>query len=123
MGTRARIAYRYSDGSCISSYHHWDGYLQGLGSLLTKSYTDPKLIEKCIHKGNASVWRKDSELNEYYDNEPCTVHKDTNNLLETAFDSCVEYLYVYSEKLKTWRFCISTAGEFVSINKDSFLEE
>ena len=26
MATRARIAYRYTDGSYVSAYHHWDGY-------------------------------------------------------------------------------------------------
>ena len=72
MATRARIAYRYSDGSYISSYHHWDGYLRGLGLMLTENYTDPKIIELSIQKGNASVWYEDSALNDYYHAEPCS---------------------------------------------------
>ena len=41
MATRARIALKQKDGSYISSYHHNDGYPEGLGKLLVANYTDP----------------------------------------------------------------------------------
>ena len=123
MATRARIAYRYSDGSYISSYHHWDGYLQGLGLMLTENYTDPKIIENSIQKGNASVWYEDPALNDYYHAEPCSVHLSTQELLDSAFEAGEEYLYGYSEKLGGWKYCTTAQGEFVRISKESILPE
>lgn len=123
MATRARIAYRYSDGSYISSYHHWDGYLRGLGLMLTENYTDPKIVELSIQKGNASVWYEDSALNDYYHAEPCSVHLSTQELLDSAFEAGEEFLYVYSEKLGGWKYCTNAQGEFVRISKESILPE
>ena len=38
MATRSRIGIELSDGSVLSSYHHWDGYPQWLGRILTTHY-------------------------------------------------------------------------------------
>ena len=120
MATRARIAYRYTDGSYVSAYHHWDGYLDGLGLLLTEHYTDPNVIEKCIQKGNASTWKSDPEHNDYYHNERCMTHADTNALMEDAWNMDEEYLYVYSEKLQGWSVRFRN-GDSTRISAESIL--
>ena len=40
MATRARIAIELTDGSILSSYHHWDGYPAGLGFNLISHWDD-----------------------------------------------------------------------------------
>ena len=35
MATRSRIGIELTDGSILSAYHHWDGYPQWLGRILT----------------------------------------------------------------------------------------
>ena len=91
--------------------------------MLTENYTDPKIIENSIQKGNASVWYEDSALNDYYHAEPCSVHLSTRELLDSAFNSGEEFLYVYSEKLGGWKYCTDSSGEFVRISKESILPE
>ena len=58
MATRARIAIELTDGSIISSYHHWDGYPAGLGFNLISHWDDPKVLLQAIRLGDASHWGK-----------------------------------------------------------------
>ena len=38
MATRSRIGIQLKDNSVLSVYHHWDGYPQWLGRILTTHY-------------------------------------------------------------------------------------
>ena len=58
MATRARIAIELTDGSILSSYHHWDGYPAGLGFNLTSHWDDPEVLLQAIRLGDASHWGK-----------------------------------------------------------------
>ena len=46
MATRSRIGIQLKDNSVLSVYHHWDGYPQWLGRILTTHYnTKEKVAE------------------------------------------------------------------------------
>jgi len=42
MSTNALVAYTRSDGSIVSSYVHYDGYVTGVGETLLEHYNDEK---------------------------------------------------------------------------------
>lgn len=51
------------DGKVKSIYCHWDGYPEGVGRKLQRSYTDPKKVEELLSLGDIS------SLGEFYDEE------------------------------------------------------
>jgi len=65
MGTRSRIGIQLSDESILSVYHHWDGYPQWLGRILTTHYNSREQASDLIDGGDMSscwsdkVWGKD----------------------------------------------------------------
>ena len=57
MSTRSRIGIQLSDGSILSSYHHYDGYPEWLGRILTTHYNAKSLAEELIDGGDmTSCW-------------------------------------------------------------------
>ncbi|NBP00161.1 MAG: hypothetical protein EBU90_08525 [Proteobacteria bacterium] len=54
MATRSRIGLELSDGSILSAYHHWDGYPEWLGRILTTHYNTKSLVEELIDGGDMS---------------------------------------------------------------------
>ena len=58
MATRARIGIELTDGSVITSYHHWDGYPAGLGFNLVSHWDDAETLLQAIRLGDASNWGK-----------------------------------------------------------------
>jgi len=118
MATRARIALELKDGSYISSYQHWDGYPGGLGYTLIDHWMNYDKIEEAIQLGNASSWRYmigqqidfDDRTNPLHDVQNCYYGRDRGEkdqgpkkhlngvcLLDEAFNSGEEYLYVYRQ--------------------------
>ena len=115
MATRARIGIQQKDGTIISAYQHWDGYLSGLGYNLCEHWTDAKKVLKAIKLGNSSKWGqiignkidfddRSDEMhdvqNVYYgrdrgekDQGPRTF-KNWGDYLKNGFDSCEEYIYL-----------------------------
>ena len=60
MGTRSRIGIQLKDGSILSSYHHWDGYPEWLGRILTTHYNSCEQAAELIDGGDMScAWTKD----------------------------------------------------------------
>ena len=115
MATRARIGIQQKDGTIISAYQHWDGYLSGLGYNLCEHWRDPKKVLKAIKLGNSSKWGqiigskidfddRQSEMydvqNVYYmrdrgekDQGPITF-KNWGDYLKNGFNSGEEYIYL-----------------------------
>ena len=61
MATRSRIGLELSDGSILSVYHHWSGYPEWLGRILTTHYNAKSLAEELIDGGDmSSCWTYDS---------------------------------------------------------------
>jgi hypothetical protein len=57
MATRGRIGIELSDGSILSSYHHWDGYPEWLGRILKTHYNAKSLASELIDGGDmSSCW-------------------------------------------------------------------
>lgn len=54
MATRSRIGIVNKDGSIRSIYCHWDGYPEGVGSILHKNYQDRDKVEELISLGSIS---------------------------------------------------------------------
>ena len=65
MATRSRIGIQLKDNSVLSVYHHWDGYPQWLGRILTTHYNTKEKVAELIDGGdmsscwNDTVWGKD----------------------------------------------------------------
>ena len=66
MATRSRIGIELSDGSVLSSYHHWDGYPSWLGRILTTHYNSKDKASDLIDGGDMSVCWNDDHKPEYY---------------------------------------------------------
>jgi len=108
MATRARIGLQLQDGSILSVYHHWDGYPEWLGRILTTHYNSKSLTEELIDGGDmSSCWTDerwdDSAVQgvygpQYYsqrgEEQPPVLHKDLNEFLTYADYNCgCEYAY------------------------------
>jgi hypothetical protein len=60
MGTRSRIGIQLQDDSILSAYHHWDGYPEWLGRILTTHYNSREQAAELIDGGDmSSCWTKD----------------------------------------------------------------
>ena len=68
MATRARVGIQLSDQSILSVYHHWDGYPEWLGRILTTHYNSKDKASELIDGGDmSSAWTNErwSGVNEY----------------------------------------------------------
>ena len=65
MATRSRIGIQLKDNSVLSVYHHWDGYPEWLGRILTTHYNTKEKVADLIDGGdmsscwNDTVWGED----------------------------------------------------------------
>ena len=65
MATRSRIGIQLKDNSVLSVYHHWDGYPEWLGRILTTHYNTREQVADLIDGGdmsscwNDTVWGED----------------------------------------------------------------
>jgi hypothetical protein len=60
MATRGRIGIELSDGSILSSYHHWDSYESWLGRILKTHYNSYEKAASLIDGGDmSSAWTND----------------------------------------------------------------
>jgi len=64
MATRSRIA--YSDYDVVSSYHHWDGYPEGLGAYLVKNYPTLEDAKRLVDGGDMSTCMTEDGKPLYY---------------------------------------------------------
>ena len=71
MATRGRIGIELTDGSILSSYHHWDSYPEWLGRILTTHYNSRSLAEELIDGGDmSSAWTNAGFSNETVEQGP-----------------------------------------------------
>jgi len=118
MATRSRIGIELKDGSILSAYHHWDGYPEWLGRILTTHYNTKEKVSELIDGGDMSscwtesVWgnvRPDCGYGpEYYSarGENCPPRLD--NDMEEFFSDGEEYSYIFRN------------GEWVAYNMNQF---
>jgi hypothetical protein len=107
MATRGRIGIELSDGSVLSSYHHWDSYPEWLGRILKTHYNSKELAAELIDGGDMScawtdeVFGSDQKTqygaNYYsYRGEDCPPRLDAN--LSEFLQNGEEYGYVYTQE-------------------------
>ena len=71
MATRGRIGIELSDGSILSSYHHWDSYESWLGRILKTHYNSYEKASELIDGGDMSCcwtedrWNSETKAQEY----------------------------------------------------------
>jgi len=107
MATRSRIGIELKDGSILSAYHHWDGYPQWLGRILTTHYNTREQASDLIDGGdmsscwNDTVWGEDrTDGNkygpEYYSarGENCPPRYDET--LKEYLSDGEEYSYIFT---------------------------
>ena len=108
MATRGRIGIELSDGSVLSSYHHWDSYPEWLGRILKTHYNTRQQVAELIDGGDmSSCWtneRWDSETKvqeygpQYYSQrgEDCPPRHNAN-LQEYLTQDAEEFAYIYTQ--------------------------
>jgi hypothetical protein len=117
MATRGRLGIELSDGSILSSYHHWDSYESWLGRILTTHYNSKELATDLIDGGDMSCCWTDDRWDEsadgsygpqYYSQrgEDCPPRYDLN--LKTYLESGEEYAYLFKN------------GEWICWNRHEF---
>lgn len=55
MGTRSTIGIKSEDGTIKAIYCHWDGYPEGVGSILAEYYNSKDKAEELINLGGFSA--------------------------------------------------------------------
>ena len=106
MTTRSYIAIQDTNGTCRSSYCHWDGYPEHNGLILCESYKTRADVEKLINLGSLSKLDDTPETCFAYhrdrgdEYDPPAVHKNRQELIEYFKGSWAEYIYLYV--LGTW---------------------
>ena len=107
MATRSRIGIQLKDNSVLSVYHHWDGYPEWLGRILTTHYNSRDKVAELIDGGdmsscwNDTVWGEDrTDGNkygpEYYSarGENCPPRYDQTR--EEYLSDSEEYSYIFT---------------------------
>ena len=105
MATRSRIGIELKDGSILSAYHHWDGYPEWLGRILTTHYSDRQKVAELIDGGDmSSAWTNAGFNNETVEQGPlyysqrgddCPPRLDADLCEFLLPDNSEEYAYVF----------------------------
>jgi len=118
MATRSRIGLKLKNGNILSVYHHWDGYPEWLGKILTTHYNTRAKVAELIDGGDmSSAWTNAGFNNEtiaqgplYYsqrgDDCPPRLDQDLCEFLHP--DNSEEYAYLFRN------------GEWVCYNMNQF---
>ena len=107
MSTRSRIGIQLADGSILSSYHHYDGYPEWLGRILTTHYNAKSLAEELIDGGDmTSCWTDerwdDSGVKgvygpQYYSARGEDIPPSLDNTLDEYLKDGEEYAYIFKD--------------------------
>ena len=94
MATRSRIGIELKDGSILSAYHHWDGYPEWLGRILTTHYNTRAKAAELIDGGDMSVCWNDNKQAEYYGTD-CPPRLDKDLVEYFLPENSEEYAYIF----------------------------
>lgn len=106
MGTHAMIGVWHEEtNEVITSYVHYDGYVEGVGATLINHYNDQSHAETVAHGGYLSAL-----MSSYYESRRGSVHNDpavryssVKEYLEEGFDYAGAH-YIYLWDGETWFF-------------------
>jgi len=96
MATRSRIGIELKNGSVLSVYHHWDGYPEWLGRILTTHYNTRSKAAELIDGGDMSTCWDENNQPEYYSarGENCPPRHDAD--LNEYLSDGEEYAYLFT---------------------------
>jgi hypothetical protein len=100
MGTRSSIGIKSEDGTIKAIYCHWDGYPEGVGSILAEYYNHKDKAEELINLGGFSSLHETLEETKAgaYGTESDKARTFTNekDWFEN-FNAGEEFFYLYTE--------------------------
>jgi len=114
MSTRSRIGLLMTDGSVLSSYHHWDGYPSWLGVTLEDKFNTKNSVSELIDGGDMSCCDSDTDWDrnkidgpskpQYYSQrgEDCPPRLDSNLGEYLNFTNSEEYHYLFNPTTDKW---------------------
>jgi len=111
MGTRSRIGYQLPDLSIVSTYCHYDGYLEGNGRVLAEHYQDREAVKELIDGGSMSSLRTNTTW------ESSAVRDESGNIVRDADDN-----WVYSNTREPQPLYHTERGEELWIQHGDFKE-
>lgn len=147
MSTRSNIGKIQPNGKIIAVYCHSDGYLDGVGKILIKNYTDPKKVDELIKLGKAGISYLGSEIGEKHEwNNPPDEswtgfygrdrgesggnYDYFDNLEDVSRSAQQDFTYIFNPETKTWQAFkenkpVTIPGQkpFSSNKYDAFFEE
>lgn len=107
MATRSRIGLQLPDGSILSVYHHYDGYPEWLGRILTTHYNTKDKVTELIDGGDMSCcWTIDGPRYYSQNGECCPPRLDSH--WGDFINNGEEYGYIFKNgewvcyDTKTW---------------------
>lgn len=107
----------------IQVYHHWDGYLEGLGEHLVKYYNDLDKALNLVSGGDMSTCMdgdNDNEVLYYYYYQEHETWKGTkpvqDNTIPSAKKSCIDYQYLFRNGKWYFRHWGDTRFKLVSLH-------
>ena len=90
-----------NNATYMGVYHHWDGYIDGLGEELLKHYKSYKRVLNLLTMGDLSTILRDVKSYQGCNNEDCVPRFGIENTL-TPENACrEEYAYLFDGK-KWW---------------------
>ena len=132
MSTNSTIALEYDDGSVKQIYCHWDGYLDGVGSILAKHYADLAKVDQLMQLGDLSSLYAEIGNEHDFDHPPegvCTFYgrdRGEKNVSANKFKSLSDYFnrnegqqydYVMTQRYGWMVRCCFTDGEFITLQE------
>ena len=99
MGTRSYIFTETQNNNFVGSYCHWDGYPEGVGSILLENYIDQdKVDELCNLAGFSSLQETTEETaTARYDDIPSAVANSVKDACNYGADFGADYIYIHKD--------------------------
>ena len=126
MATRARIGIELKNGSVLSAYHHWDGYPEWLGRILTTHYNSRQLAAELIDGGDMSSCWTDERWDDtgvkgvygpqYYSQRGEFIAPHHDKDLNEYLCNSEEYSYIFTKEGK-W-VCYTNDSRVVDLVKE-----
>jgi len=118
MATRSRIGLELKNGSILSVYHHWDGYPEWLGRILTTHYNTRAKAAELIDGGDmSSAWTNAGFNNETVEQGPLYYSQRGDNCPPRLDADLCEYLLPNNNEEYAYVF---RNGQWVCYNMNLF---